>query len=182
MKRRIIFSLISLILAVAMVITALSSCSADNSSLILCNVKLEEDEYSRRLTSTVTSNTISASAIYYHPEYLGTGSSYSEINSDKTSITDDVTGEKYILYNDNIAKKEYQNIMILIFTILVIIYYHFSNDSYEDLENLNEKDSEKKKNLTFMSFIGSVLVLLSGLIFLTIVIIDDNIDTEIAFN
>lgn len=102
MKRRIIFSLISLILAVAMVITALSSCSADNSSLILCNVKLEEDEYSRRLTSTVTSNTISASAIYYHPEYLGTGSSYSEINSDKTSITDDVTGEKYILYNDGI--------------------------------------------------------------------------------
>ena len=102
MKRRIIFSLISLILAVAMVITALSSCSADNSSLILCNVKLEEDEYSRRLTSTVTSNTISASAIYYHPEYLGTGNSYSEINSDKTSITDDVTGEKYILYNDGI--------------------------------------------------------------------------------
>ena len=85
-----------------MVITALSSCSADNSSLILCNVKLEEDEYSRRLTSTVTSNTISASAIYYHPEYLGTGNSYSEINSDKTSITDDVTGEKYILYNDGI--------------------------------------------------------------------------------
>ena len=90
--------------------------------------------------------------------------------------------KKYILYNDNIAKKEYQNIMILIFTILVIIYYHFSKDSYEDLENLNEKDSEKKKDLTFMSFIGSVLVLLSGLIFLTIVIIDDNIDTEIAFN
>ena len=102
MKRRGIFSFISLILTVAMVITALSSCSADNSSLILCNVKLEEDEYSRRLTSTVTSNTISASAIYYHPEYLGTGNSYSEINSDKTSITDDVTGEKYILYNDGI--------------------------------------------------------------------------------
>lgn len=81
-----------------------------------------------------------------------------------------------------LPKKEYQNIMILIFTILVIIYYHFTKDSYEDLENLNEKDSEKKKNLTFMSFIGSVLVLLSGLIFLTIVIIDDNIDTEIAFN
>ena len=98
------------------------------------------------------------------------------------SFYDNSKEKKYILYNDNIAKKEYQNIMILIFTILVIIYYHFSKDSYEDLENLNEKDSEKKKNLTFMSFIGSVLVLLSGLIFLTIVIIDDNIDTEIAFN
>lgn len=90
--------------------------------------------------------------------------------------------KKYILYNDDIAKKEYQNIMILIFTILVIIYYHFTKDSYEDLENLNENDSENKKNLTFMSFIGSLLVLLSGLIFLTIVTVDDNIDTEIAFN
>ena len=43
-----------------------------------------------------------------------------------------------------LPKKEYQNIMILIFTILVITYYHFTKDSYEDLENLNENDSEKK--------------------------------------
>lgn len=90
--------------------------------------------------------------------------------------------KKYILYNDNISKKEYQNIMILIFTILAIIYYHFTKDNYKDLENLNKSDSKKKKNLTFMSFIGSLLVLLSGLIFLIIVIVDDNIDTEIAFN
>jgi len=69
--------------------------------------------------------------------------------------------------------------MILIFTILVIT---ITKDSYEDLENLNKNDSEKKKNLTFLSFICSLLVLLSGLIILTIVAVDDNIDTEIAFN
>ncbi len=89
---------------------------------------------------------------------------------------------KFILYNDEKAKKEYQNLMILIFTILVIIYSYFTKDSYDDLMNLNESDTEKKKILHLASFIGSFLVLISGFIFLGIVIVDDEIDTEIAFN
>lgn len=89
---------------------------------------------------------------------------------------------KFILCNDEKAKKEYQNIMILIFTILVIIYCYFTKDSYDDLMNLNESDTEKKKILHLASFIGSFLVLISGFIFLGIVIVDDKIDTEIAFN
>ena len=89
---------------------------------------------------------------------------------------------KFILYDDEKAKKEYQNIMILIFTILVIIYCYFTKDSYDDLKKLNESDSEKKKILHLVSFIGSFLVLISGFIFLGIVIVDDEIDTEIAFN
>lgn len=89
---------------------------------------------------------------------------------------------KFILCNDEKAKKEYQNIMILIFTILVIIYCYFTKDSYDDLKKLNESDSEKKKILHLASFIGSFLVLISGFIFLGIVIVDDEIDTEIAFN
>lgn len=89
---------------------------------------------------------------------------------------------KFILYDDEKAKKEYQNIMILIFTILVIIYCYFTKDGYDDLKKLNESDSEKKKILHLASFIGSFLVLISGFIFLGIVIVDDEIDTEIAFN
>lgn len=89
---------------------------------------------------------------------------------------------KFILCNDEKAKKEYQNLMILIFTILVIIYAYFTKDSYDDLMNLNESDTEKKKILHLASFIGSFLVLISGFIFLGIVIVDDEIDTEIAFN
>ena len=47
---------------------------------------------------------------------------------------------KFILYNDEKAKKEYQNLMILIFTILVIIYSYFTTDSYDDLMNINESE------------------------------------------
>ena len=88
----------------------------------------------------------------------------------------------FILYNDLESKSEYQNLMILIFGILFIIYIYFAIDSYMDDKNLDDDDTEKKKALIYASFIGSFLILISGIIFLTIAILDDNIDTEIAFN
>ena len=88
----------------------------------------------------------------------------------------------YLLYNDQNSKKEYQNLLIIIFTILLIIYYHFAKSSYEDIQNLTEFDSEKKKTLTMFSFIGSVFILISGIIFLGLAIADDDIDIELAFN
>lgn len=90
--------------------------------------------------------------------------------------------KEYILYNDFKSKKEYQNLLIIIFSILLVIYYYFAKDSYDDLINLDEYYSDKKKFLTFLSFIGSALILISGIIFLGIAIVDDNIDVEIAFN
>ncbi|MGN1311539.1 MAG: hypothetical protein ACI4U4_00825 [Bacilli bacterium] len=89
---------------------------------------------------------------------------------------------KYILYNDEKSRRKYQNTMILIFTILIIIYYHFTKSSYENIKKLNINDSEKKKILTFASYIGALLVLISGIIFLTIVVLDEEIEVEIAFN
>ena len=88
----------------------------------------------------------------------------------------------FILYNDLKSKSEYQNLMILIFGILLIIYIYFAIDSYMDVKNLDDDDAEKKKALIYASFIGSFLILISGIIFLTIAVLDDNIDTEIAFN
>ena len=38
----------------------------------------------------------------------------------------------FILYENNKSKKEYQKLMILIFSILVIAYYYFAKDSLED--------------------------------------------------
>lgn len=72
--------------------------------------------------------------------------------------------------------------MIFIFTVLVIVYYYFTNDSYDSIKKLNIYDTDKKKKLTYASFIGSLLILISGFIFLIIAILDDEIDTEIAFN
>ena len=90
--------------------------------------------------------------------------------------------KKYLLYNDQKAKKEYQNLLIIIFSILLVIYYHFAKDSYEDVQKLNNFDSNKKKTLTKFLFVASLLILISGIIFLGLAIADDDIDIELAFN
>ena len=90
--------------------------------------------------------------------------------------------KNFLINQDEKSRKEYQNLLILIFTILVIIYYYFSKSSYDDIKKLKLNDTNKKKLLTYMSFLGSFLVLISGIIFLTIAINDENLDVEIAFN
>lgn len=90
--------------------------------------------------------------------------------------------KQFILFQDEKSRQEYQNLLILIFTILIFIYFYFTKDSYEDLQSLQKDDTSKKKILTYASFTGSVLILISGFIFLGIAILDDNIDTEISFN
>ena len=89
--------------------------------------------------------------------------------------------EKYYLNNDLKAKDEYQRIMIFIFSILIIVYSYFLKSSFADLKNLNNYD-EKKKLLVLASFIASLLIFISGIIFLIIAIFDNNLDVEIAFN
>jgi len=89
---------------------------------------------------------------------------------------------KYFLFNNLKSKETYRSIMVLIFIILIIVYFYFLKDSYEDLKKLNINDSNKKKNLTFLSFIGSLLIFISGVIFLYIAYKDEDIDVELAFN
>lgn len=90
--------------------------------------------------------------------------------------------KKYLLYDDLVSKKEYQNLLILIFTILVIIYFYFAKSGYEDILNLTSYDSPKKQMLTKFAFIGSFLILVSGIIYLILAILDDEIEIELAFN
>ena len=72
--------------------------------------------------------------------------------------------------------------MIFIFTILVIIYIYFLKDSYNDLKSLKISDSKKKKDLTYLSFLASLFIAISGFIFLYIAYMDYDIDVELAFN
>lgn len=90
--------------------------------------------------------------------------------------------KRYLLYNDLLSRKEYQNLLILIFTILVIIYFYFAKSGYEDILNLTSYDSPKKQMLTKFAFIGSFLILVSGIIYLILAILDDEIEIELAFN
>ena len=61
---------------------------------------------------------------------------------------------KYFIYNDLKSKDSYRSIMVLIFVILIIVYFYFLKDSYDDLKKLTISDSNNKKKLTYLSFIG----------------------------
>lgn len=80
------------------------------------------------------------------------------------------------------SKDKYRKLMIFIFIILITIYLIFFRNSYRDLKKLNKWDRKQKKDLTFLSFFASFLILLSGFIYLYILLNDENIDVEIAFN
>lgn len=89
---------------------------------------------------------------------------------------------RYFIYNEIESREKYRKMMILIFSILIIIYLYFFKDSYDSLKDIKPNDSSVKKNLTYMSFIGSLLITISGFIFLYIAIKDEEINVEITFN
>jgi len=89
---------------------------------------------------------------------------------------------KYFICNDIKSRDSYRKMMILIFSVLMLIYIYFLQDSFNDVKNINSCDSKKKKKLIFLSFIGSLLIVISGFIFLYIAIMDEQIDIELAFN
>lgn len=89
---------------------------------------------------------------------------------------------KYFLSNNQDYKDKYQKNMILIFSILIIVYLYFLKSSFDDLCNLKQTDSNKKKKLVYLSFLASLLIAISGFIFLYIAFVDDNLDVELAFN
>lgn len=91
--------------------------------------------------------------------------------------------EKDYFVNNNIeSKKKYRETLIIIFSILLIIYLYFTVDAYKSVLSLKENDSKEKKDLVTMSFIGSLLILISGIIFLYVAYKDYNLDVELAFN
>ena len=89
---------------------------------------------------------------------------------------------KYFITKDLKSKNEYRNIMIAIFLVLYLVYSYFLNDSWDDFKNINKIKDKKKKDLVTLSFLGSLLIFISGAIFLYIAIVDENIDVELAFN
>ena len=88
----------------------------------------------------------------------------------------------YFLTNNIKSKEKNINIIILIFTILIIIYIYFFKSSLDDIYNIKEKNSFKKRKLTELSAIASLLIVISGIILLYIAYTDQDIDVEIAFN
>lgn len=78
MKKRIGKHIALLVLAVLILVAVLSSCSAENPSVILCNVKLDTEETSRSFDDPSFSNNLSECRITYCAKYQGSGSCYGD--------------------------------------------------------------------------------------------------------
>ena len=90
--------------------------------------------------------------------------------------------EKDYFINNNIRSKEkYREILIIIFSILLIVYIYFFYDSYSSLKDI-EKYSKNKQKKILLSSLGSFLILVSGIIFLYLAYVDNDLDVELAFN
>ena len=89
---------------------------------------------------------------------------------------------RYYIYNEKISKEKYQHIMIFIFFILLFVYAYFLKGAFDDLKNLKDSDSKKKKELITLSFVASLLIAISGVIFFYISINNQDLDVELAFN
>ena len=87
-----------------------------------------------------------------------------------------------LINNNKHSKSKYRTIIISIFSVLVVVYYYFFKSSLEDLKEIKPTDKKKKKQLVYLSFIASLLILISGLIFLYIAIYDKDNSIELAFN
>ena len=90
--------------------------------------------------------------------------------------------KKYFLYNDQKAKEIYRILTIIIFATVTIVYLYFAKDGYDNVKNLKPWDDKRKVNLTKLNSLASNLILIAGLIFLYIAIVDTELDVEIAFN
>ena len=89
---------------------------------------------------------------------------------------------KYFISNNQQYREKYREVMIVIFSILTIVYLYFLKGSIDDLHTLKPTDDINKRRLTELAAIGSLLIVISGIIFLYIAYSDTNIDVEIAFN
>lgn len=90
--------------------------------------------------------------------------------------------KKYYINNDLASREKYQKIMIFIFAVLLIVYIYFLKSSINSIKKLKPTDNFKKKELVYLSFVASLFIAISGVIFLYIAIVDDNLDVELAFN
>ena len=88
----------------------------------------------------------------------------------------------YLINNNEISKEKYQNILVFIFLVLLIVYLYFFKGSFDDFLNLKISDSNKKKELVTLAFIGMSFFVVGGIIFLYIALEDKNLDVELAFN
>ena len=87
----------------------------------------------------------------------------------------------YFINKNNISKETYRKINTIIFIVLILVYSYFEEDAIESFFN-NQNKTSKQKKYDSLILIACTAILVSGFIFLYIILDDKNLDTEIAFN
>ena len=86
----------------------------------------------------------------------------------------------YFINKNNISKETYRKINTIIFIVLILVYSYFEEDAIESFFN-NQNKTSKQKKYDSLILIASTAILISGFIFLYIILDDKNLDTEIAY-
>ena len=88
----------------------------------------------------------------------------------------------YFICGDEKSKEDYRCISVMIFTILLIVYLYFVKSAWDSYKKYKNSDSPKLRELAILSLVASLLIAISGAIFLYIAIVDNNLAIEVAFN
>ena len=86
----------------------------------------------------------------------------------------------YFINKNTFSKEKYRKINIFIFSLLLIVYSYFENDSIKSV--INTSNNPTKRYYDNLVFIASTCILISGVIFLYIAINDTELEEELAFN
>ena len=89
---------------------------------------------------------------------------------------------KYFIYKDEKSKDQYRCLVVMIFTILLIVYLYFVKSAWNSYKNLKDSPDLKTRELATLSLLASVLIAISGAIFLYIALRDEDLKIEVAFN
>ena len=86
----------------------------------------------------------------------------------------------YFLTKNIKSKDNYRKINTIIFITLILVYGYFEQDSIDSF--FDKKKTTTKQKYDTLNLIASTAVLISGFIFLYIILEDKNLEEEIAFN
>lgn len=86
----------------------------------------------------------------------------------------------YFFNKNETSKKEYYYLQIIIFLIVVIINLYYIVSNYNEVKELNDNVSYKRRKYAYLDLIASLASLVAGLILLYVAITDTEIEAEIS--
>lgn len=86
---------------------------------------------------------------------------------------------EYLVTKNKEKGEKYRNTLYIIFGTATLVYIYYTIEGFKEL---NKSPNEEAKRLNELALLASILVLISGFIYLYIIYKDKDINVEIAFN